>query len=218
MEREHSRKESPPYTACWALWPDPRRHALPLPRIIDQALARYLFYPEPEWARYGYRPPETYPLLGAWRSPSASVFAFLLGPDPVLAESKEKNLLLYVAGERAAVDELGATVTALKSGLAKSDRKELQVRQTGYRLGLEQKSPSISRLAKLIGLSTVVINALSLYLRKLSPPDLPSATAASAYHLLIGAVHFSALLLLLITTLTAIGYAIRYSLLVLRRF
>ena len=92
------------------------------------------------------------------------------------------------------------------------------MRQVGQRLDYQQKSPSISRLAKMIGLFTVIVNAFSLYLRRLPPPNLPSAIMVSMYEFLVGAVHFSGLLLLLITTLIAMGYAIRYGILMLRRF
>lgn len=206
-----------PYTACWALWPNPRNYALPLPRLIDQALSGYLFYPEPEWVKYGYRPPENYPVVGAWRSPEGSVFAFLLGAGSQGPSAQEPGFMLYVTGSRDAVEELGAHVMMLKSSLARSDKKELVVRQSGYKLGLEQKSQAIARLAKLIGLFTVVVNAFSLYLRRLPSPELSSSAVLTAYQILVGAVHFSALALLLMVILAAIGYTVKYALLVYRR-
>ena len=139
----------PSYTASWVLWPNPLEHAPSLPRSIDQALSDYVFYPEPEWKRFGYRPPENYPLLGAWRDPGGRVFAFLLDSTPFDAASGEKHVLLYVSGLQDAVEALGAKVTALKSDIAKSERKELQIREAEHRIEQEKKSPAVARLLKL---------------------------------------------------------------------
>lgn len=217
MESKANQDVPVAYTACWALWANPSRNVLPLPRVVDQALSGYLFYPEPEWARHGYRPPENYPLLGAWRDVTGKVFAFLLEPDPEAGGAREKRLLLYVAGDRNAVDELGARVTAIKSVLAKSERKELQVRQAEYRLGQEQKYASLPRLVKLIGVFTAIVNAFSMYLRRLPPPDLPSATLQLIYKFLVAAIHVSSLTLLLAVTMVGVAYVVQYGVLLLRR-
>lgn len=173
MQSEVNEKNSRSYTASWVLWANSFEHAMPLPRSIDHALSDYVFYPEAEWARFGYRPPENVPLLGAWRDPGGRVFAFLLEGAPREVAPGEKRLLLYVSGIRNAVDEVGARVTALKSVLARSERRELQVLHAEHRIEQEKKSPAVARLLKLIGLFTVVVNAFSLYLRQLSPPALP---------------------------------------------
>lgn len=211
-------QESGPYTACYTLWFDPTSQTLSPPRLIDQSLSDYFFYPESEWAKYGYRPPENHPLLGAWRDQTGTVFAFLLDSGPKYSKSKGMNLLVYVTGVQDCVDKMGTKIKALKSDLVKVEKKELKVRQVGQRLDQELKSASISRLAKMIALFTLVVNAFSLYLRQLPPPEFPSAAIALVYQLLVGAVHFAALLLLLITIVIAIGYIIRYGLLMLRRF
>jgi hypothetical protein len=212
-------ENSSSYTASWMLWANSSEHALPLPRSIDHALCDYVFYPEAEWARFGYRPPENVPLLGAWRDPGGRVFAFLLdAAAPRDVALVERRLLLSVSGIRSAVDEVGAKVTSLKSLLAKSERRELQVLHAEYRIEQEKKSPAVARLLKLIGLFTVVVNAFSLYLRQLPPPDLPAPWVQDAYQFLVVVVHFAALLLLLVITLIGIGYVLRYGILMLRRF
>lgn len=210
--------EANSYTASWVLWPNSFEHTMPLPRSIDQSLSDYVFYPEPEWARFGYRPPDNLPLLGAWRDPGGSVFAFLLGPAPREAAAGEKRVLLYVSGIRDSVEQIGAKVTALKYVLAKSERREMHVRHAEHRIQQERKSPAVARLLTLIGLFTVVVNAFSLYLRQLSPPNLPAPSVQGAYQLLVVVVHFAALLLLLVITLIGIGYVLRYGILMLRRF
>jgi len=109
-------------------------------------------------------------------------------------------------------------VTELKSLLEKSERRELQVRHAENRIKQEKKSPAITRLLKLIGFFTVVVNAFSLYLRKLAPPHLPGPVFEMAYQILVLIMHFAALVLLLIITLIGIGYVLRYGILMLRRF
>ena len=220
MELSSRAEESVSYTASWLLWANSFEHALPLPRSIDQALSdHYVFYSEPEWIKFGYRPPENFPLLGAWRDPKGRVFAFLLDPDSAKKSlSGGKHLLLYVSGMKDAVESLGGRVTELKSLLEKSERRELQVRHAENRIKQEKKSPAITRLLKLIGLFTVVVNAFSLYLRKLPPPHLPGPVFEMAYQILVLIMHFAALVLLLIITLIGIGYVLRYGILMLRRF
>ncbi len=146
---------------------------MPLPRSVDQALADYVFYPEPEWTRFGYRPPDNLPLLGAWRDAAGTAFAFLMNPTTDAGAPSANPVLLYVSGAKDAVEAIGSKVTALKSVLAKSERKEIQVRHAEDRIEQEKKSPAVGRLLKLVGLFTVVVNAFSLYLRKLPLPNLP---------------------------------------------
>lgn len=205
------------YGASWMLWESSSSSALPLPRSIDHALAGYVFYPEAEWKKFGYRPPEIFPLLGAWRDQNGGVFAFLMDATEHNSSYSTKKLLLYAAGNRDAVEKVGSTVTALKTSLANSERKELQILHAGERLEREKKSPAVSRLLKLISIFTVVVNAFSLYLRKLPTPEFPAPWVSNAYQILILVVHFAALFLLLMVTLVGIGYVLRYGLLVLRR-
>ena len=206
------------FTASWMLWPTSSKHTMPLPRSVDHALADYVFYPESEWTRFSYRPPDNLPLLGAWRDAAGTAFAFLMTPAAGDGAPSKKPVLLYVSGAKDAVEDIGSKVTALKSVLAKSERKEIQVRHAEDRIEQEKKSPAVARLLKLVGLFTVVVNAFSLYLRQLPLPNLPSAPVQQAYQVLIIVVHFAALLLLLIITLIGVGYVIRYGILMLRRF
>lgn len=191
---------------------------MPLPRAIDSALSGYVFYPEAEWSRFGYRPPENEPLLGAWRDPDGSVFAFLLAPDSKKNSQNNGRLLLYVSGAKQAVNELGAKVAALKTVLAKSEGKEIRVLHAEHRMKQENKSPAVGRLLKLIGIVTVLVNAFSLYLRKLPPPEFPTPSLQMAYSVMIVILHFSSLILLFLVTLIAILYVLRYGILMMRRF
>lgn len=207
-----------PYTACWALWSTTPDQASALQRSIDKIFSEYSFYPEIEWEKYGYIPPERYPLLGAWRHPDARVFAFLLD-NPFMGRSTSiKQMILYLSGEKEEVRRFDSQINKLKIGSARAERKELLSREAGVRLDGVEKAKPLERLLKLVGLFTVIINALSLFLRSLSPPHLPSPQLIIAYQILVAAVHFSALFLLLLVTLIAIAYVMRYGLLLLRRF
>lgn len=205
------------YTACWALWERESGGGVPIEVAIDEALQGYLFYPETEWPRFGYRPPENFPLLGAWRDSSEKAFIFLLDRTPKRPMTTPRQLLLYVDGDKAEVNSIEARIKSLKSSLLKAEKKELRGREATLHLDAEKKAQSIERLMKLIGLFTVVVNAFSLYLRKLPEPSFPHEALAYFYHLLLSAVHFSALLLLLLTIVIGLFYAFRYGVLLLRR-
>jgi hypothetical protein len=206
------------FTASWMLWENSFEHGMSLPRSIDHALSDFVFYPEPEWVKFGYRPPDNLPLLGAWRDSAGTAFAFLLDRSPSDPSARDRRVLLYVSGAQSVVEEIGGKVTALKSVLAKSERKEIQVRHAEHRIELEEKSPAVVRLLKLVGLFTIVVNAFSLYLRRLPLPNFPSGPTQEAYQFLIVVVHFAALFLLLTITLIGVGYVLRYGILMLKRF
>jgi hypothetical protein len=206
------------YSASWVVWANSSEHSTPLIRSIDHALRDYVFYPEAEWARFGYRPPEDSPLSSAWRDPDGHVFVFLLeGTAKRHSARNEKPLLLYVSGLRTAVEQVGTRIAALKSGLAKLERKELRIIQAGHRIDEEKKSPSLARLFKLVAFFTVIVNAFSLFLWRLPPPNLPVPWAQHTFQFAVIAVSLAALTLLLTIILVGIAYAIRYGVLVLRR-
>ena len=218
MQPESGEVESDHYTASWILWANSSEHTMPLPRSIDQVLSDYIFYHEADWGKFCYRPPDNLPLLGAWRDQDGSVFAFLLDYSSRETAVDGKCVLLHVSGMRDAVEQIGTRIAALKSNLMKLERKEIQVRDADHRIEQEKKSPAITSLLRLIGFFTVAVNAFSLYLRKLPTPDLPSPLIQDAYQLLVTIVHFSALFLFLIIIVIGIGYALRYGILILRRF
>ena len=207
------------YTACWAMWPRHSDRDVPIESSIDQALAGYLFYPEPEWSRFGYRPPENFPLIGAWRDTLGKSFIFLLdSTSKRLSDiNSPSQLLLYVVGDKGAVESVEGKIKPLKDLLSKAERKELRGQDATLRLEGERTAKPIERLIKLIGLFTVIINGFSLYLRKLTPPTFPIEVLNHIYNILLSAVHFSALFLLLLIIVIGILYAFRYGLLLLRK-
>lgn len=205
------------YTASWAMWPKETDREIPIEATIDQAFEGYLFYPEPEWLKFGYRPPENYPLIGAWRDSEGKVFIFLLDRSSQRQADSPRQFLLYVSGEKSEVNLIERIIKSLKSTLAKSEKKELRSRDAASVLHGEKKAQSIERLMKLIGLFTVIVNGFSLYLRKLSTPTFPNDSLVYIYQLLLSAVHLTALLLLLLTITISLFYAFRFGSLLLRR-
>jgi hypothetical protein len=209
--------ENKPYTACWAMWPQVSLREVPIEVAIDRAFEGYLFYPEPEWLRFGYRPPENFPLIGAWRDADGKVFIFLLDQTPSRSKDVHRQLFLYVCGDKRKVDSIERIITSLKAMLAKAERKELRDMDAAFRLEEDKKIQSIERLMKLVGLFAVIINSFSLYLRKLPPPNFPSVLFDYLYQLMLIAVHFTALILLLLIIIISLFYVFQYGLLMLRR-
>ncbi|HUU41061.1 MAG TPA: hypothetical protein VMW42_08980 [Desulfatiglandales bacterium] len=204
-------------TACWAMWARESEREVSVEVTIDQAFEGYLFYPEPEWARFGYRPPENFPLIGAWRDAGGKVFIFLLDRTQKRPSDGPRQLLLYVSGDKREIDSIERRITSLKTLLAKAERRELRGRDAAFRLEGEEKAQSVERLMKLIGLFTVIVNGFSLYLRKLPPPTFPIVSFAYFYQLLLSAIHFAALFLLLLVIIICLFYTFQYGLLLLRR-
>jgi hypothetical protein len=54
VPRENSRQDN---TACWVVWGTSRDTQESLVQTVDHALQGFFFYPEMEWAQFGYRPP-----------------------------------------------------------------------------------------------------------------------------------------------------------------
>ncbi|MBI5409783.1 MAG: hypothetical protein HZA14_10495 [Nitrospirae bacterium] len=206
------------YTACWALWPKPDEDIWAIPKGIDRSLSGYLFYPEIEWAKFGYRPPESQTLMGAWRNPEGTVFVFLLDQENLKQKSDQRHCILYVAGNKSEINVVVDIVNNFKDRFIRSEKRDLSFETAKKKLEDESKAKYIERLLKIIGLFAAIVNAFSLYIRTLSPPAEFGLYAKVIYNLMIYAIHFSALVLLFIVTLIAIVYAVRYGLLISKRF
>jgi len=206
------------HTACWALWPKPDDDIWTIPKGIDQSLSGYLFYPEIEWTKYGYRPPESQTLMGAWRNAEGTVFIYLLDQENLKQKFDQRHFILYVAGNKTGIDAVEVIVNNFKSRFMRSEKRDLSSETAKKLLKDESKTKHIERLIKVVGLFTAIVNAFSLYIRKLPPPPEFGPYAQTCYNVLIYAIHFSALFLLLIVTLIAIIYAIKYGRLISKRF
>jgi len=216
MSVEKTRHEG--CTACFALWFNSKGDNLFVEKQIDKALSGYYFYPEPEWKKYGIAPPEKFPLVGSWRNLQGTVFAFLLEGETKKHQGYSRHVMLYVVGNSDEIQIIENKITELKTDIAHIEKKESRSNIADQKIQKEHKSKSITRLTSLIGVFTVIVNAFSLYLRKLPTPEGMAPMVVGLYNGLIMTVHFLALTLLIIMIVICILYILKYGFLLLKRF
>lgn len=205
-------------TVCWALWPSTNSSGLPLSRSIDAVLKGFHYYPEPEWSHYGYRPPETLPLMSAWRDSAGQVFIFLLCKDKGRTVDSPKLAYLYITGEKKLVANAGQKINQLKESIAKAEQQTLMASDAKQRLEVEKTYKLTTKLLGVITLITAFINATSFGFRKLPVPEFEFEILRKIYITLTSMLHITSLLTLLIVAVLIIFYLIRYSFLLQRRF
>lgn len=201
-------------SAAWAIW-QKSSGDVSFPSLMEGMLVGWRFYPESEWAQYGIRPPEGAILHGAWRSADARAFAFFVRADAVRGSSGPAALL-HVTGPEKLLNEIDSKINGLKNTLLGWERRKLKDARSQTSFDGVHKSKSLNRLIALVGVFAVVINALSLYLRKIPPPNINITYLAIIFNVLLAAVHITALLLLLLLILICIVYVIRYGVLLVR--
>jgi hypothetical protein len=215
-ERDVHDSVAPYCTTAWAIWPGSDDDMSDLQRRVDAILTGYSWYPEAEWGLYGYRPPEEYPLLGAWRSPTTTAFVFLL-QEPHGVCHINGQCLLFFAGGVSEKELVAEKVNRLKSDLARLDRQEVRDWKIEGRINSAQKSGLLTRLLMLLGPLTAVINAFALYLRKLPPPPIDNTFFREVFSYLFYFIHVGALSLLLVFIVICIGYVGKCGLLIVRK-
>lgn len=203
----------------WVIYGSSEKGLSNIQRDVDKIFSGYSFYPEIDWGQYGYRPPEGYQVLGAWRHPKTRIFAFLLDNPPMKTSAPTIQLLLYVAGTTVEISILESKIEVLKANFELEDKKDRVDSSVGERLDriYKYKSKSLAVLLGVLGIFTAIINGLSLYLRKLAPPELGSQKLILAYNGLLVLVHFVAVLLLLLVIVICAVFVIKYGVLLIRR-
>lgn len=208
-------------TTSWVLWSRSDADTRQIQEGIDNLLGGYSFYPEVDWPRFGYRAPDGYGLLGAWRHPATLAFVFLLeganGFSQTKVRHRPKELLIYAAGHHTEVQRFTEPVKKIKADLSRALKQERSDAALQKRLVDAQNLRSAKRLMGLLSFFTAIINAFSFYLRKLPPPSLGRGAVSNLYALLVFAVHAGSLLLLLSFIAICLAYTLKYGLLVLRR-
>lgn len=202
-------------TAYWSLWLHDTDSEISIAKQIDQLFTDYRYYPESEWSNYGYRPPESYSILGSWRNNTGETFIFLLETTDK-QPSNQKQLLLCVVGSKLEMTKTEKKIQLYKGKLAKIDKKVLKEQKEISTLDRDN-SQSIDRLIKLGGVSTVIINALSLYLRTIPTPNLYYTVFTEIYKILMIVIHILAIVLLLIYIIICLSFSIRYGFLLIKR-
>jgi len=202
-------------TAYWSLWVHDTDSEISIAKQIDQLFTDYKYYPESEWSNYGYRPPESYSILGSWRNSTGETFIFLLETTDK-QPNNQKQLLLCAVGSELEMAKTEKKVQLYKGKLSKIDKKVLKEQKEISTLDRDN-SQSIDRLIKLGGVSTVIINALSLYLRTIPTPNLYYTVFTEIYKILMIVIHILAIVLLLIYIIICLSFSIRYGFLLIKR-
>jgi hypothetical protein len=206
-------------TACWALWPSkaPGARSILIAVYASFQAMRFSFYPETEWVKFGHRPPETRRVLGAWRNDRGTAAAFLLDTMASTDNKTREQVLLYTSGDDKAITIIGSKIAELKNDIEKIETRHLLSQDSDRQLDEDQIRKPITRLAKLVGFFTVVVNGFSFYLRKIPAPQFSKIWIANAYEIVVASIHIAALLFILSITLVGIGYVFRYARLLSKR-
>ena len=203
--------------SSWIFYCSSDEDIIKIQKEVDSLFSEYSFYPEIEWGKYGYRAPEGYQILGAWRHPQTRAFAFLLDNPYMFTVKPNTQLLLYISGDEVEIVRLGLKLDSLKAKFAIIDKKDETASELDTRLTRIQKSKSLATITTVLGLFTAIINGFSLYLRKLPPPEINSRLLLKIYQFLLASVHFSAIILLLTVVMILGLFLVKYGLLIIRR-
>lgn len=199
----------------WAIF-IPKKDIPKIQKEIDKIFSGYSFYPEFDWKKYGYSPPDGHQVLGAWRHSQTKVFAFLLDNPQIETYGSNAHLLLYTAGSTVEISKLEPKIEALKSKVALIETKNRTLIQDEERLKGVSKKPLIILMAVLCTFGGIT-SYLSEYLRKIPPPKFGNEVMAKFYGILMEFLHLSALILLLIVTIICIAFLLKYGYLLIKR-
>jgi hypothetical protein len=190
-------------TVCrfaWILYGSTANNILEIQKDIDNiffAKLDYSVYPENDWDLFGYKPPEGYKLLGAWRHPETILFAFLLDSPHIQTIDPAIQLILYVAGETSEFNILKPHIESIKTKYEIDEKRHKIDTFLEERINLV-KSRSPSGLLVFLGVMASIINIFSLYLRKIPQPTICNYILEYIYNILIAFVHIGSILLILL--------------------
>ena len=200
----------------WALYGTSKADISKVQREVDKLFTGYSFYPEIDWKEYGYRPPDGYPVLGAWRHPKTRGFAFLLDNPRMVTIEPAIQLVIYVAGDPIEIENLETRLAALKATFALDERKTQVGSAAGERLTRASEARYLGVFTGVLTVFTAVVNGFSLYLSQIQPPSFGGPVVTFAYSATIVVVQFVALLLLLLTVVTIAAFVLKYLWLLMR--
>ena len=163
-------------------------------RIFSKGLS---FYPELEW-KSRYPPPQGHEILGAWRDGLNRAFVFLLSNPGMKPAPGTAPLLVHCVGARAVLNAFRPQVERLSNDLTTRNLRQRSGKKLQGRLKEADTSKALKRLMMLLGAITGVVNALSIYLRRLPPPTIEVAWLLKTYNVLLPCVHIGALMLFLL--------------------
>lgn len=126
-------------------------------------------------------------------------------------------LLLHCAGAQVLLSVFLPEIKALKKRLTEKNVRQKSSKRLQARLKEAETSKSLRRLMALMAPITAVVNALALYLHKLSPPTATLGRLSELYGVLLPSVYIAALLLLLTFTILCLLYICKFGFLLLRK-
>lgn len=206
------------FTHSWILYLSSKDVSIQIHREIDNIFSSYSFYPQVDWPYYGYQAPENYNVLGAWRHPDKDIVAFLLDNPYSQGQKQELQLIIYcISKSLDEIKKLNSSIEDLKQMFSLTDRRNSVDRTVAERIDRVHGKKSLAGITAIISIYSLIINAFSLYLRKLPIPDLGNDVLLTGYRILIAAIHYSALFLLL-SVITIVGlFLLKYGYLLIKR-
>lgn len=184
--------------ASWIFYGSDKNSIIKTQKEVDHIFSDYSFYPEIEWGTYGYRAPEGHQVLGAWRHPQTRAFAFLLDNPSMVTINPCTQILLYIIGDESEISKLKIKFELLKNtfaGIAKDDENTTNI---SSRLERIRTSKHLGVIITILTIFTALINAFSLYLRKLPAPKIQSEVLSSIFDYVVFLIHLASLTLLLL--------------------
>ncbi|MCK4359993.1 MAG: hypothetical protein KAW92_14885 [Candidatus Cloacimonetes bacterium] len=217
INQENKKDTSKGIHHYWVLFLSSKDEIFKVQRYIDNIFSNYSFYPANDWTQYGYRPPERYQVLGAWRHPNSIAFAFLLDNPNMMSIDPTVQVVLYVSGDSSEISILESKVENLKSQFKLKDQKTELAKKVRKRLNSFNATKSFKKLSGILGIFTIIVNAFSLYLRKLPPPNFGNKIITDVYNYSVAIIHFLALLFLFIIIVIFIIFFLKYAKLIIKR-
>lgn len=204
-------------SSFWQLLASSEDETKKIQSSVDTLFSGYSFYPEVDWKRYGFFPPDGHRVLGAWRHPDTIVFTFLLDNPLMQDRGNYRQFLIYAVGNEDVISMLDGRILSIKKGLKKEAHREAQM--IGAASRLDQMSPNRSTgvFTAVLTFVTGLVNAYSYYLRTLEPPRLNSQYLEFLYSSLLSLVHFLALGLLVMVTVLFGLFLLKYAFILIRR-
>lgn len=204
-------------SSCWQLLSSGNEDTKKIQTSVDGVFSSYSFYPELDWKKFGYSPPDGHQVLGAWRHPDAVAFAFLLD-NPLMQKSENySQFLLYVVGIEREISLIDKRIKAMKKNLRKDAFKTAQAIGAASRLDQMAPSRSIGVFTGIVTFFTAIVNAYSYYLRTLPPPQLGTEFQQALYSLMLSTVYFLSLGLLIAVTIVCALFLTKYAFILIKR-
>jgi hypothetical protein len=194
-----------------------------LKQSVEQTLNGFSYYPEVEWNRFGFRPPEGHPCFSAWRAECGDAFVYLVAEAPAFAatpafdmRSVERVVLMVTARGESRLEELWERLGSICDRFRRVEETDTtQQRALARRERFTNAYPS-ARVSAIFGVITVVLNAVSGFIREMPQPKTEFPWLAAAYDLGLMCVHLLSLCALLLAGIFCIAYFWRHLLFMVR--